>query len=151
MVCIDDLIHVYVDFNPIISTNSPDDALALLIAMYTIFELSFDKKSRTIRFLYCVLHGDKQFLSNSIRMLIKEKNIDIHRERPQLPSTSSSRFSNTPATRTVESQGESQTENTSSDYSTAKYTFPVADQTTESTTSTNISYSGLDMDRERNE
>lgn len=79
------------DFVKILSTNSPDDALALLIAMYTIFELSFDKKSRTIRFLYSVLHGEKQFLSNSIRHLINEKNIDIDRK----PAKASSTYFNT--------------------------------------------------------
>ena len=86
--------HIYVDFHPILSASSPDDAVALLIAMYSIFELSFDKKSRTTRLLYAVLYGDKQFLSNSIHILIKEKNIDIHRQRLQLPSTSSTSLSN---------------------------------------------------------
>lgn len=71
------MIHVYVDFCRITSTSSPDDALALLISMYTIFELAFDKKSRVVRLIYSILHGDKQYLSNSIRMYIKEKNIDI--------------------------------------------------------------------------
>ncbi|CAF1545434.1 unnamed protein product, partial [Rotaria sordida] len=44
LVSIDDIMHVYVDFHPILSTSSPDDALGLLISMYSIFELSFDKK-----------------------------------------------------------------------------------------------------------
>ncbi|CAF4224304.1 unnamed protein product [Rotaria sp. Silwood2] len=110
LVCIEDRIHVYVDFNPVISTTSPDDALALLVAMYTIFELSFDKKSRTIRFLYSVLHGDTQFLSNFIRILIKEKNIDIHRKQCQILSTSSNAVSNSSTTLIVESQAQSQIE-----------------------------------------
>ena len=58
--------------------------------MYTIFELSFDKKSRAIRLLYSVLHGDKNFLSNSIRNLINEKKIDIHWARNHKSSSSSS-------------------------------------------------------------
>lgn len=57
--------------------------MALLIGMYSVFELSFDKKSRTVRFLYCVLNSEKQFLSNSIRVLIKEKNIEVIRQRAQ--------------------------------------------------------------------
>ena len=93
LVCVDDLMHIYVDFHPILSASSPDDAVALLIAMYSIFELSFDKKSRTTRLLYAVLYGDKQFLSNSIRILIKEKNIYIHCQRLQLPSSSSTSLS----------------------------------------------------------
>jgi hypothetical protein len=80
LVSINDQIHVYVDFIPILSTTSPDDALALLIAMYSIFELNFNRSSRAIRFLYSILHGDKRFLSNAMRLLIKEKGIDICNE-----------------------------------------------------------------------
>ena len=93
------------DFIPIISTDSPDDAVALLIAMYTIFELVFDKKSRAIRLLYSILHGDKRFLSNSIRILIKEKNIDIYYEQQLISSASSnSSLNNSTTTSTTQSQ-----------------------------------------------
>ncbi|CAM2726060.1 unnamed protein product [Rotaria socialis] len=108
LVCIDDLIHVYVDFNPILSTSSPDDAIALLIAMYTIFELAFDKKSRTIRFLYSVLHGDKRHLSNSIRFLIKEKSIDMQCEQHHISSASSNAPCNNITAPVVEFQTQSQ-------------------------------------------
>ncbi|CAF2060439.1 unnamed protein product [Rotaria magnacalcarata] len=81
LVCIDDVIYIYVDFVSMLSTNSPDDALALLIAMYTIFELTFHKKSRTIRLLYSILHAETRYLTNSVRILIKEKNIDIYAEQ----------------------------------------------------------------------
>lgn len=137
MVCIDDLIYIYVDFHSILSTNSPDDAVALLIAMYTIFELSFDKKSRTIRLLYSILYGDKQFLSNSIRLLIKEKKIDIHREQLQLPSTSSNCLSNSSTTVIVESQAHSQIENNSLDDSEAEHDSSTINQTTTKPTSSN--------------
>ena len=106
--CIDNLIHVYVDFNPILSTNSPDDAIALLIAMYTIFELTFDKKSRTIRFIYSVLHGDKRYLSNSLRFLIKEKNIDIQYEQHKISSTSFNSACNSSIIPIVEFQTQTQ-------------------------------------------
>lgn len=139
MVCIDDLIYIYVDFYPILSTSSPDDAIALLIAMYTIFELSFDKKSRTTRLLYSVLYGDKQFLSNSIRILIKEKNIDIHREPFQLPSTSSNSVSNSSTTLIVESQAQSQIENNSLNGSEPEHDSPTIHQTTKPTSSNNNS------------
>jgi hypothetical protein len=81
LVCTDDHIDIYVDLNLMLSTNSPDDALAFLIAMYTIFELSFDKKNRKIRLFYYVSHGDKRFLLSSTCSLIKEKNIDIYSEQ----------------------------------------------------------------------
>jgi hypothetical protein len=151
LVSIDDIIHIYVDFDPILSTSSPDDALGLLMAMYSIFELSFDKKSRTIRFLYCVLHGDKQFLSNSIRVLIKEKNIDIHRECLQLPSISSYSVSNNTTTLTSESQSQLQIVTNLLDHSTGEHNSSVINQTTQPTTSTDSSYSSGDMVCDTNE
>ncbi len=113
--------------------------------MYSIFELSFDKKSRTIRFLYCVLHGDKQFLSNSIRVLIKEKNIDIHRERLQLPSISSYSVSNNTTTITSVSQSQLQVVTNLMDHSIGEDNSSIINQTTEPTTSTDSSHSNADM------
>ena len=72
--------------------------------MYTIFELSFNKKSRTIRLLYSMIHSDKRFLSNSIRIFIKENNIDIYSEQQQSSLTSSNSTSNISTTVIDESQ-----------------------------------------------
>lgn len=77
MVFLDSSIDIYVDFLPITTTTSPEEALSLLISMYTIFELNFPKNNRTIRLLYAVLHGETRFLSNTIRHFIKKKPIDI--------------------------------------------------------------------------
>ncbi len=91
------------DFISIVSTSSPDDAVALLVAMYTIFELSFDKKSRTIRLLYAVLHAETRYITNSVRILVKQKEINLHVEeqyqeqhQQQTVSNSSSNSSTTP-------------------------------------------------------
>ncbi|CAF3505671.1 unnamed protein product [Rotaria socialis] len=91
LVFVDHIIHVYVDFIPIVSTTSPDDALALLLAMYAIFELNFHKNSRSIRLLYAIVFADKRFLSNTIRDVIQEKQIDIYSElnRQQLTEINS--------------------------------------------------------------
>jgi hypothetical protein len=114
LVYVNDVIHVYVDFNLILFTTSPDDALSLLIAMYTIFELSFNKKGRAIRFLYSVLHGDKSFLSNSIRMFMKEKKIDIISEQEQRMAMISSELLSNPSMKpNIDSQSESPMEMTS--------------------------------------
>jgi len=85
-----------VDFHSITSTTSPDDALALFIAMYTIFKLNFNENSRTIRLIYLILHDDTHFLSNSIHILIKEKYIIFYSEEDQKQSTSSNSISNGP-------------------------------------------------------
>ncbi|CAF4351751.1 unnamed protein product, partial [Rotaria magnacalcarata] len=77
----DNVIYIYLDFLPIVSTTSPDDGLALLLAIYLIFELNFPKNNRSIRFLYSIIFGDTRFISNKMRNLIKEKNIEISTEQ----------------------------------------------------------------------
>lgn len=81
MVVSDNTIDIYTDFLPIVSTASPDDGLALLLAMYVIFELNFPKNGRAIRFLYAIVFGDTRYLSNKMRSLIKEKDIEIQTEQ----------------------------------------------------------------------
>ncbi|CAF1426972.1 unnamed protein product, partial [Rotaria sordida] len=81
MVFADNTITVYTDFLSIVSATSPDDALALLLAMYVVFELNFPKNGRAIRFLYSIMLGDTRYLSNKMRTLIKEKNIEIYTEQ----------------------------------------------------------------------
>lgn len=145
------MIYIYVDFVPILSTASSDDAVGLLIAMYSIFELSFDKKSRTIRFLYCVLHGDKQFLSNSIRVLIKEKNIEIHQERlRQLPAPSNS-ISNNETALVSESQVQLQTVTNMLDHSTGQHISSSIYQTAEPTNSNDNSHSCVQLAHDNTE
>jgi hypothetical protein len=70
--------------------------LALLIAMHNNFKLDFNENSRTIRLIYLILHDHKRFLSNSIRILIKEKYITFYSEEDQKQSTSSNSISNGP-------------------------------------------------------
>ncbi|CAF1447885.1 unnamed protein product [Adineta steineri] len=94
LVLVDDRIYIYVDFVQVVSTSSPDDALALLIAMYTIFELAFNKNSRSIRLLYSILYADPRFLPNTIRIFLKEKNIDVYDEENKKLTSSSTTLSN---------------------------------------------------------
>ena len=103
-----DQIHVYVDFILIVSTTSPDDALGLLIAMYNIFELNFSKNSRAIRFLYSILHNGKRFLSNAMRLLIKENNIEIMNETDRLQAASSNSLFNNSTIQSNNSQTSTQ-------------------------------------------
>ncbi|CAF4247722.1 unnamed protein product, partial [Adineta steineri] len=98
LVLVDDRIYIYVDFVQVVSTSSPDDALALLIAMYTIFELAFNKNSRSIRLLYSILYADPRFLPNTIRIFLKEKNIDVYHEENKKLTSSSTILSNNTTT-----------------------------------------------------
>ena len=101
----------------IVSSTSPDDSLALLLAMYAIFELNFPKNSRTIRLLYAIVFSDKRFLSTSIRNFMQEKQIDISLEQNRNKSNSASLTTDNPTTTTtkhVDPQSISQDKHTSS-------------------------------------
>ncbi|CAF1519519.1 unnamed protein product [Rotaria sp. Silwood1] len=94
MVFTDNTITIYTDFLSIVSTTSPDDGLALILAMYVVFELNFPKNGRAIRFLYAIMFGDTRYLSNKMRTLIKEKNIEIYTEQNRKISESTNLISN---------------------------------------------------------
>ena len=49
--------------------------------MFSIFELSFEKNGRALRFLYAILFGEKRYLSNIARNLVREKSINIYEEK----------------------------------------------------------------------
>lgn len=110
-----DVIHIFVDFIPIVSSTSPDDGLALLLAMYAVFELNFNKNSRTIRLLYAIVFGDKRFISNIVRNLVKEKQIDISLEQNRkISNLTHDATNNSTTTKHVSAQSMSQDQCTSS-------------------------------------
>ncbi|CAF1625008.1 unnamed protein product [Rotaria magnacalcarata] len=104
MVFDDNVIYIYLDFLLIVSTTSPDDGLALLLAIYLIFELNFSKNNRSIRFLYSIIFGDIRFISNKMRNLIKEKNIEISIEQNRKLLDNTNLFSNSHTTVNNDSQ-----------------------------------------------
>ena len=94
MVLVDNTIHIYANFLSIVTTTSPDDGLALLLAMYVVFELNFPKNGRAMRFLYSIVFGDTRYLSNKMRSLIKEKDIEIYTEQNRKISENANLISN---------------------------------------------------------
>lgn len=83
----DDSFHVYVDYHRITETNSPDNVLALVLSMFSIFELSFAKNARVFRFLYAIIFGAKRYLSNVMRKIMQEKSIDIYQPKDAIMSS----------------------------------------------------------------
>ncbi len=75
---------------------SPHDALALLITMYTIFQLNFNENSRTLRLIYSFLDNDRRFLSKSVHIIIKEKYMTFYSKEDSKQSTSSNSISDGP-------------------------------------------------------
>ncbi|CAF1443894.1 unnamed protein product, partial [Rotaria sordida] len=108
MVFTDNTITVFTDFLSIISTTSPDDGLALVLAMYVVFELNFLKNGRAILFLYAIMFGDTRYLSNKMRSLIKEKNIEIYTEQNRKICESTNLVSNSHSAVTNDTQSSSQ-------------------------------------------
>lgn len=108
MVVSDSTIDIYTDFLPIVSTASPDDGLALLLAMYVVFELNFPKNGRAIRFLYAIVFGDTRYLSNKMRSLIKEKDIEIQTEQNRKSCENKTLASNNRSTVDNDAQSSSQ-------------------------------------------
>lgn len=133
------MIDIYVDFCRITSTTSPDDALALLVAMYTIFELTFDRKSRSTRLIYAVLYGDKTYLPNSLRMYIREKNIEISIEKLQSSATNRSSLINTGIASITDSQQQTNADINSFDDQTPEHSSQTNTQTTNSRITTDNS------------
>ena len=73
-----------------------------------MFVLNFPKNGRAIRFLYAIVFGDARFLSNRIRCLIKEKNIEIHAEKNRKTLNHINLVSNSPLTVIRDSQSSPQ-------------------------------------------
>jgi hypothetical protein len=120
--------------------------------MYTIFELSFDKKSRAIRLLYSVLHGDKRCLSNSIRNLVRDKDIDIDwQQKQKLSSSSSISQSNDSTTLVIEPRVQSQVNADSPRECTVEQNSPTVSQTSETKSSNDVPDFNLDMPVDANE
>ncbi|CAF4221244.1 unnamed protein product [Rotaria sordida] len=108
MVFTDNTITVFTDFLSIVSTTSPNDGLALVLAMYVVFELNFPKNGRAIRFLYAIMFGDTKYLSNKMRSLIKEKNIEIYTEQNRKICESTNLVLNSHSAVTNDTQSSSQ-------------------------------------------
>ncbi|CAF1591132.1 unnamed protein product, partial [Adineta steineri] len=69
------------------------------------------KKSRTTRLLYAILHAETRYLTNSARILIKEKNIDVYGEQQyqqQQQQQQHQTMSNSSSTSSTISESESQ-------------------------------------------
>lgn len=56
----------------ITETTDANTAVALLIAMYNIFEIKFSKNNRTARLLYGILTKDTHELGKNLRLLLHE-------------------------------------------------------------------------------
>lgn len=99
--------------------------------MYSIFDLTFDKKSRTSRLIYSALHAETRCLTNAVRIFIKEKNIDIYAEQQHQYQVIQNSSSSNSKTLSDESQQKSQSQMNLQDDSLIQRTPLTISQTSE--------------------
>jgi hypothetical protein len=77
----DDGFVIHVDFVPVAKTDDCSTALALTIALYSIFEIQFGSHNRAIRLLYGVLLQELDALDKRLRALLSDWSVSIQNNR----------------------------------------------------------------------
>ncbi|CAF0980148.1 unnamed protein product [Didymodactylos carnosus] len=77
-------IKTFLDWQTVTETDSINDAVAILVSFYRLFELKFSTHCRAIRLLYIVLLNEKKYFSNSIRRVLIDCKFDFGQEKKAL-------------------------------------------------------------------
>ncbi|CAF2055407.1 unnamed protein product [Rotaria magnacalcarata] len=67
---LNDKYELYLDYERIVQTTSASEALSLLISLYNVFEIKFQRHGRAAHLLYGVLFEDTNELSKSLRAIL---------------------------------------------------------------------------------
>ncbi|CAF2071767.1 unnamed protein product, partial [Rotaria magnacalcarata] len=98
-----DKFAIYLDYEFITETISLDQALAIVISLYAIFELQFGAHNRVIHLLYGIFMQQPEVLTKSMRILLSDWNfkIDYKELEPNRLTTSNISVTNKPCERTT--------------------------------------------------
>ncbi|CAF2100448.1 unnamed protein product, partial [Rotaria magnacalcarata] len=98
-----DKFAIYLDYEFITETISFDQALAIVISLYAIFELQFGAHNRVIHLLYGIFMQQPEVLTKSMRILLSDWNfkIDYKELEPNRLTTSNISVTNKPCERTT--------------------------------------------------
>ncbi|CAF1375132.1 unnamed protein product, partial [Rotaria magnacalcarata] len=98
-----DKFAIYLDYEFITETISFDQALAIVISLYAIFELQFGAHNRVIHLLYGIFMQQPEVLTKSMRILLSDWNfkIDYKELEPNRLTTSNISVTNKPCARTT--------------------------------------------------
>ncbi|CAM4980796.1 unnamed protein product [Rotaria socialis] len=98
-----DKFAIYLDYEFITETISFDQALAIIISLYAIFELQFGAHNRVIHLLYGIFMQQPEVLTKSMRILLSDWNfkIDYKELEPNRLTTSNISVTNKPCARTT--------------------------------------------------
>ncbi|CAF4521695.1 unnamed protein product, partial [Rotaria magnacalcarata] len=98
-----DKFAIYLDYEFITETISFDQALAIVISLYAIFELQFGAHNRVIHLLYGIFMQQPEVLTKSMQILLSDWNfkIDYKELEPNRLTTSNISVTNKPCARTT--------------------------------------------------
>ncbi len=95
-----DKYELYLDYQLIVQTASAEAALSILLALYNIFEIKFQRHYRGIHLLYGVIFEDNNELSKSFRKdllswgyTIKTKSV-VHQHKRTTTTTTTTTMNN---------------------------------------------------------
>ncbi|CAF1461868.1 unnamed protein product [Didymodactylos carnosus] len=97
----DHTINVMLDRQVICSETRIDQAIALWMATYHIFEIKFQHHNRAARLLYCMILKDKSFATSTVRQLLNELNINIEVNVPKITASQKQDLSTCPIAKVV--------------------------------------------------
>ncbi|CAF3796765.1 unnamed protein product [Rotaria sp. Silwood1] len=67
---LDDKYELYLDYQLIVHTTSAQEAIAILLGLYNIFEIKFTRHSRGVPLLYGIIFQDQNELTKSLRKIL---------------------------------------------------------------------------------
>ncbi|CAF1648673.1 unnamed protein product, partial [Didymodactylos carnosus] len=98
----DETIDIMLDWSIVVSTTSAEDAVALWISLYDIFEIKFGQHSVPTRLLFSMIFNDKTEASKATRKILNDWEIKIDLNVPTV-STILKEEDNTPPSTITES------------------------------------------------
>jgi hypothetical protein len=92
---LNDKYQLYLDYEVIVQTTSAEEAISILLCLYNLFEIKFQRHSRGVHLLYGIMFEDQNDLTKSLRKvlltwdyIIKNKPI-VHQHRTTTTATNS--------------------------------------------------------------
>jgi hypothetical protein len=77
----DDGFVIHVDFVPVTKTDDCSTALAMIVVLYSIFEIQFGSHNLAIRLLYGILIQELDALDKRLRGLLSDWNFPVQKNR----------------------------------------------------------------------
>ena len=107
---LNDKYELYLDYQLIVQTTSVQEAIAILLGLYNIFEIKFTRHSRGIHLLYGIMFQDQNELTKSLRKIllswdyiIKNRSIGYQNQSTTTTTTTTTTVNNSSMTQSTTS------------------------------------------------